>query len=208
MSSPVILIVTAEPGIAEQAAECVEGAGCRVRVQETMDDAATDLKGVPGVALVLLDGALSSGGALAGFREDAGPDLPILVLDSKNNPTAAPEADAVIPRPLHEPTLRAWAHMAERLWTLTRAGDSDIAERLKRSTEPLLRTAALSHAISGPLQNICAAVDMISLALPPDFEEEEQVEAIRRHVKRVAEIVRTASDEARQALKPAEPDDD
>lgn len=204
MSSPAILVVTADTAIAGQVLACVEGTGCRVRMRDGIANAIKDLEKAPGIALMLLDGSLATDNALARIRSvGPGADLPVLVLDSAAGAASIPLADAVIPHPLHSPTIRAWVHMAERLWALANAQPSNGTPRDDRTADPLLRTASLSHAVASPLQNICAAIDLLAISLPPDCEELEQLEAIRHHVHRTAEIVRAASEEARHALKPA-----
>jgi CheY-like chemotaxis protein len=210
MIDPAMLVITADPDIAREAMESVDGGGCRVRVRESVPDAVKDIESVPGIALLLLDASLALDDGPALIRATAqGADLPMLMLHPNGLPhedraaDPAAMADGFVTRPLHGPTLLAWVHMAERLRRLLHAGHEEAKDRIDRYNEPLLRTAALSHAISGPLQNISAAADLLELALPPDFEEEAQLHAIRRNLQRAVEIVRAASDEARHALKHA-----
>jgi len=206
MIDPAMLVITADPAIAREAIDSVDGGGCRVRVRESIADAVSDIESVPDIALLLLDAALVRNGEAGRIRASAlTADIPLLLLfpDGTAHSHASTEldADACIGRPLHGPTVLAWVHMAERLRRLVRLTHEETKERIERYNEPLLRSASLSHAISGPLQNISSAADLLELALPPDFEEHAQLQSIRRNVRRAAEIVRTASDEARQALK-------
>ena len=208
MTGPTLLVVTTDSALAREATVCVKGVGCRVRTRKCIDDALVELVSLPGIALVLLDDRLNDADALPKLRAfPGGAEVPVLVVypgDTLDDAMAADmEAgvDACITRPLRCATIRAWVHMAERLQALVTTRREESKGHMDRVTEPLLRSAALAHAVSGPLQNLSSAIDLMELALPPDFSEQEQLVAMRRNLHRATEIVRGASEEARLALR-------
>lgn len=204
MQRATLLVVTNDAALAQEVLACVERLACPARVRTHVDEALDDLGRMTTISLVLCDDPAT----VAQMRtHPRATDLPALVVfpaDASDETLAAAldaGADACLPRPLRCATVRAWMHMAVRLHNLHGSLHDAARGTVDRVSEPLLRSAGLAHAVSRPLQNIAAAVDLMEMSLPNGFDEMEQVESIRRNVQRAAEIVRGASEEARLALR-------